>query len=189
THLTGDVVALAQSEPPDLGEGDVDVRVPRQVPGGPQEPVDLGEHGEDAGLRRRVGKLLLALLALPLAALLARPAALLAGGPASAVFTAVASLLSSAVPLSTTVTAIAPGGAVLAGGVPVGGRLVQLRRRVGARLVLRVGIGIALGPRLGLGLGLGLRRGPGGLPVGGRDDRLDQVGLPQTLMPLYPEVA
>src|SRR5205823_2925279 len=74
----GDGVALAQGEPPDLRQRDVDVGLPRQVAGGPQEPVTLGKHVEEAGADRRIGDLALALLHLALAPFLAEAPALLA---------------------------------------------------------------------------------------------------------------
>src|SRR5205085_2704019 len=74
----GHGVALAQREPPDLRQRDVDVGLARQVAGGPQESVALGEHVEEAGAHRGLRDLPLALLHLALAALLAQPPALVA---------------------------------------------------------------------------------------------------------------
>ena len=49
--LPGHRVALAQREPADLRQRDVDVLGPRQVAGGPEEPVALGQDVQDAGQR------------------------------------------------------------------------------------------------------------------------------------------
>jgi hypothetical protein len=78
-HLAGDGIALAQHEPPDLRERDIDVLLPRQVAGGPQEPVTLGQDVEQPGRRRGGGEFLLLQLDIALAAILALATALLAG--------------------------------------------------------------------------------------------------------------
>ena len=91
---------------------DVDVLRSRQVPGGPQEPVALGQDVEKAGQDRRVLELLRPVLFLADTALLPDPAAFLSGRASAPITLGAVALLALAL-LALALRAVALGAVAL----------------------------------------------------------------------------